>query len=273
MTNLQKVKRILLADNAWDAVLAETELFGPTIAEMEGVPHVNYHAEGGVLDHVKLAFEEMQKIPDHDWFDLLLILFHDVGKRKALAENGGKNMAKHDIYSGEWFNDWCERFHVFDNGIVTSGLLQLDGRWVIENHMVAHHLHESSSPYRIMTVVTDKLFPRLARLATADALATLGEDGKPHWPFSDVLNSDRVLRWLGKPRPLPVVDRDDFIDVGVPHGCLYEVVEFGLKLQINNHCTDRDRIINDVMCCDKIKNLIREAKNQTAIDEVIRYQG
>ena len=52
MTNFQKVKRILLADNAWDAVIAETELFGPTIAEMEGVPHVNYHAEGGVLDHV-----------------------------------------------------------------------------------------------------------------------------------------------------------------------------------------------------------------------------
>ena len=272
MTNLQKIKNILLCDNPWEAVVNDNEFFKETIAEMDGVPHVNYHAEGGVLDHVKLAFHEMLGIPDHDWFDLLMVLFHDVGKKKALAENKGKNMAKHDVFSGEWFRKWCETFKVFDNGIVSTQILPLTGQWIIENHMTAHHLHESSSTYRVMTVVTDENFPRLARLATADSLATLGDDMKPHWPFTEVLESKNVKRWLGQPRPLPIVDRDDFIDRGVPYACLYELVEFGLKIQLNNNTTDRDRIINDVMCCDKMKRLIKEAELEEAAAEVIRYQ-
>ena len=269
MTNFQKVKRILLADNAWDAVLAESELFGPTIAEMEGVPHVNYHAEGGVLDHVKLAFEEMQKIPDHDWFDLLLVLFHDVGKRKALAENGGKNMAKHEVYSSEWFFDWNKQFGIFG----TNPFPYLaPGRWVIENHMTAHHINESKSVYRVMKLVTDENFPRLARLVTVDALATQDESGKPRWPFSDVLNSPNVKRWLGKPRPAPIVTEDDYEEHGVPSFCTEELVEFGLKIQLNSGHTDPERIINDVLSCDKIKETIRHAEMIMAQDEIRRWQ-
>lgn len=268
MKNLQKIKNILLSDNAWEAVLADKELFGPTIAEMDGVPHVNYHAEGGVLDHVKLAFEEMQKIPDHDWFDLLLVLFHDVGKRKALAENGGKNMAKHEVHSANWFCEWCEQFDVFGE----DRILPIVGDWVIRSHMDAHHLNERSSVYGVMLVVTHGWFPRLARLATADALATLDEDGNPRWPFSDVLSSPNVQRWLGKPKPLPIVSEDDYRDRGVPEKVLPEVVEFGLKIQLNSKHTDPARIINDVLTCGKIKQLIKDEETRLAMAEVRRWQ-
>ena len=271
MTNLQRIKNILLSPNSWEAVVNDQEFFKDTIAEMSGVPHVNYHAEGGVLDHVKLAFAEMLKIPDHDWFDLLMVIFHDVGKRKALETNNGKNMAKHDVYSSEWFAEWANKFNLFADGIASTAKLRWDGEWIIENHMLAHHLADSSSVYRVMDVVTNECFPRLARLATADSLATLAEDGTPHWPFSDVLSDPKVARWVGKPRPLPIVDRDDFIDLDVPRQAIYDMVEFGLRLQLNNHTTDRARIINEVMSCDKIKKLIKDCRAQEALDEVIRW--
>jgi len=266
MTNLQKIKNILLSPNAWEAVVNDQEFFKDTIAEMSGVPHVNYHAEGGVLDHVKLAFAEMLKIPDHDWFDLLLVLFHDVGKRKALAENGGKNMAKHEVYSSEWFFNWNKQFNIFGPNPFPY---MAPGRWVIENHMTAHHINESKSVYKVMKLVTDEYFPRLARLATADALATLDESGKPRWPFSEVLESPNVKRWLGKPRPAPIVTEDDYEEHGVPSICTDELVEFGLKIQLNSGNTDPKRIINDVLSCDKIKETISKAESILAANEVI----
>ena len=263
MTNLQRVKNILISENPWDAILNERELFGSTIDEMVGVPHVNYHAEGGVMEHVKLAFDEMLKIPEHDWFDLLLVLFHDVGKKKALVENNGKNMAKHEIYSGEWFAKWCTRFDIFGCNLYPY---LAPGRWVIEKHMEANQLFSAKNAYKIMTLVTDPYFPRLARLATVDGLATLGEDGKPMRLFSEILELPRVKRWIGQPKPCPIVLADDFIEHGVPSACTEELVEFGLKIQLNSGHTDPERIINDVLNCNKIKETISKSKAMLAMN-------
>ena len=260
MTSFQRLKHILLTDNPWQTILAEKELFDSTIQEMDGVPHVNYHSEGGVLDHVKLAFEEMLKIPDHDWLDLLIVLFHDVGKRKALAENNGKNMAKHEEFSVDWFDSWNREHSTCDS---VSARYILPARWVIKTHMTAHHLHESKSPYKVMNIVTNEQFPRLARLATADARATLDESRKPRWSFSKVLASPNVQRWLGKPRPCPIVTADDFIDRGISSSnieVLDTLVEFGLKIQLNSGHTVPERIIHDVLSCDKMKDIIDRTK-------------
>ena len=258
MTNLQKVKNILISKKPWDAIINERELFGETIDEMDGVQHVNYHFEGGVLEHVKLAFDSMMKIPGHDWFDLLIVLFHDVGKKKALAENNGKNMAKHELYSSDWFYEWHKKFDIF-GGNPFPYLAQ--GRWVIEKHMAANQLYSAKNAYKIMNIVTDQYFPRLARLATADGLATLDESGKPMRLFSETLELPRVKRWIGQPRPCPIVLADDFIEHGVPAACTEELVEFGLKLQINfNNQISPERIIHDVLSCDKMKDIIDRAK-------------
>lgn len=252
MTNAYlDIKAVFLAPEPVEAI-CNNRLLSFVVHELEGAEHPHYHAEGDAWEHTKLVIRNILDTPDHDWLDVLIALFHDVGKKLALHDNNFKNMAGHELYSVEFYNKWC-----YETNFNIPGTLNEEVRWVILNHMKAHHLHEHRSTYDVMDMVTCPWFPRLARLTAADCLSTLEPDGTPHDNFDAVLKSPKVARWLGKPRPLPIVSAEDFsYECGVKYPLAYRCAEFGLKLQLNGNLTNPQHIKNGVLNDHEIKKLI-----------------
>ena len=245
---------ILSSDDPVGGIVGCADIFRFVGYKMVGVQHTRFHAEGDVWDHTKLCIKSLPK--DHDWVDVLIALFHDAGKKDALDANGGKNMAGHEVYSLDIFENWLEETH-----FMRDELLENTVRWTIGNHMKVLNLDEMRSAYDVMDIVTDPWFPRLRTLATADCEATLGTDGKPTHPFSEILAHARVQRWLGKPRVEPIVNAADFLRAGVPTiGLAHQAVEAGLKIQINGNLKVRDHIINSVLHDRAFKQKIHSAQ-------------
>ena len=231
---------IFRAEDPVESILDRRDLFPFIDREMIGVAHPRVHCEGDVWDHTALVIRNLR--PGHDWVDVLIALFHDAGKKRALEKNDGKNMAGHEIYSMQIFNEWLLK----DCGVLIPHIVPLG--WVIENHMNAFSLGQMKSDYRVMQIVTHKDFPRLCTLAYADSAATLGPDMKPIHDFKkEVLDMPNVTRWLGMYAPAPIATADDFYAANVPLKFTREATEFGLKLQINGRITDRQSIINGVL--------------------------
>ena len=248
------IKTAFLSENPIDAIMNNRYLIA-VVDELMGAQHPRFHAEGDAWEHTKLAITNMQAIPDHDWYDILLALFHDVGKKMAFRVNDGKNLAGHEKYSVLFFRKWVDEI-----GLQMPYNLYLDCDWIIINHMNAHHLHEYKSAYDVMNIVTHPLFPRLARLAKVDSMSTLAGTGKPLHDFNDVLNSPNVKRWLGKPQVLPIVSIGEYQDrFNIPFELAAKCADLGLKMQINGNITNPQYIINGVTHDHVLKRQLREA--------------
>ena len=231
---------ILNAADPVQSILDNGDMFPFVENEMKGVAHPKVHCEGDVWDHTALVIRSLR--PGHDWVDVLIALFHDAGKKRALERNEGKNMAGHELFSLDIFNEWL----LHEVGMMLPAITPL--RWVIENHMNVINLGQMKSEYRVMKIVTHQWFPRLHTLADADCKATIGEDGKPVHDFMrEVLLSPKVSRWVGQCAPAPIANENDFYEADVPLNFTRAAVEFGLKLQVNGNITDRQHIINGVL--------------------------
>ena len=238
--NINKAIDIFNSEDPVSAILENRDFFPFIDNEMVGVEHVHYHSEGDVWNHTALTINNLRH--GHDWVDVMIALFHDAGKKRALDKNEGKNMAGHELFSLDVFNEWIKS----EIGGIMPSSLPL--RWVIENHMLAHRLADVKSNFRIMQIVTHQWFPRIHTLADADCKATIGEDGNPVHDFMrEVLLSPKVSRWVGQCAPAPIANENDFYEADVPLNFTREAVEFGLKLQVNGNITDRQHIINGVL--------------------------
>ena len=238
--NINKAIDIFNSEDPVSAILENRDFFPFIEKEMMGVVHPKVHCEGDVWDHTALVINNLR--PGHDWVDVMIALFHDAGKKRALDKNEGKNMAGHELFSLDVFNEWIKS----EIGGILPSSLPL--RWVIENHMLAHRLADVKSNFRIMQIVTHQWFPRIHTLADADCKATIGEDDNPVHDFMrEVLLSPKVSRWVGQCAPAPIANDNDFYEADVPLNCTREAVEFGLKLQVNGNITDRQHIINGVL--------------------------
>lgn len=257
LTMYDKVYRlidILSAADPVQSILDNGDLFPFVEKEMKGVAHPKVHCEGDVWDHTALVIRSLR--PGHDWVDVLIALFHDAGKKRALERNEGKNMAGHELFSLDIFNEWL----LHEVGRMIPAITPL--RWVIENHMNVINLGQMKSEYRVMKIVTDPSFPRLCTLGYADTAATLGPDMKPIHDFKkEVLDAPKVSRWLGMYQPAPIAVEEDFYINEVPVAFLREAVEFGLKLQINGRLTDRQSIIHGVLGDKAFRERINEWLN------------
>lgn len=270
--NINKAIDIFNSEDPVSAILENRDFFPFIEKEMMGVAHPKVHCEGDVWDHTALVINKLRE--GHDWVDVMIALFHDAGKKRALDKNEGKNMAGHELYSLDVLNEWIRN----EVGGVIPNIVPL--HWVIENHMNALVLGQMKSRFRIMQIVTNQWFPRLHTLADADCKATIGEDGKPAHDFMrEVLLSPKVSRWVGQCAPAPIANENDFYEADVPLNFTRAAVEFGLKLQVNGNITDRQHIINGVLgdkafrgtiadwhekCDQRAEKMKKDTDNETA---------
>ena len=245
MKDMREVVDLLSGPDPVAAIESRPDLFGEIIELMDGTEHPRYHCEGDVWAHTKLVIKNVAEDPDHDWLDILIALFHDVGKRRALVENKGKHMGGHENHSVTLFWDWCSKTGFTKSEPGRTWAYQAD--WCIKHHMEMHRLPEHRSACRIMLIVTDYLFPRLVRLATADAKSDLGPDGKPMSDINDILSHHKVARWIGKPAPAPIITSLDIAEWGVPLMARGTAYDIAYKMQVNGHCTNREHIKHAIM--------------------------
>lgn len=238
--NINKAIDIFNAEDPVSAILENRDFFPFIDREMIGVEHPKVHCEGDVWDHTALVIKNLRS--GHDWVDVMIALFHDAGKKRALDKNEGKNMGGHELYSLDVLNEWLRN----DVGGIIPNIVP--AHWVIENHMNVLTLGQMKSRFRIMQIVTHQWFPRLHTLGDADSKATIGENGKPvHNFMNEVLLAPKVSRWVGQCAPAPIANENDFYEADVPLNFTREAVEFGLKLQVNGNITNRQYIINGVL--------------------------
>ena len=226
-------------------------LFGFIDEYMVGCDHVNYHREGDVWEHTKLVLQNIIKRP-HDHIDVAAALLHDVGKKHALAANGGKNMAGHEIYSRQIAEKILEEWHFsyYDNIAIL---------WLVENHTKANDLVKCKSKYDAWILTGHPYFGRLHNLAIADSAGTLGDDGKPLIDYDDALSKSIAGQCIGNKMPLPICDVDDF---DVPAGYVDEAWRMAYKIQINSNLgfDHKDSIIRSV------NNTIKKQRNNHGQD-------
>lgn len=245
MKDMREVVDLLSGPDPVAAIEGRPDLFGQIIELMDGTEHPRYHCEGDVWAHTKLVIQNVAADPDHDWLDILIALFHDVGKRHALVENKGKHMGGHENHSVTLFWEWCSKTGFTNSEPGRTWAQHAD--WCITHHMEMHRLPEHRSACRIMLIVTDYRFPRLVRLATADAKSDLGPDGNPTSDINDILTHHKVARWIGKPAPAPIITSLDIVEWGVPLMARGTAYDIAYKMQINGHCTNREHIKHAIM--------------------------
>ena len=93
--NINKAIDIFNSEDPVSAILENRDFFPFIEKEMMGVAHPKVHCEGDVWDHTALVINNLR--PGHDWVDVMIALFHDAGKKRALDKNEGKNMAGHEL--------------------------------------------------------------------------------------------------------------------------------------------------------------------------------
>lgn len=238
--NINKAIDIFNSEDPVSAILENRDFFPFIEKEMMGVAHPKVHCEGDVWDHTALVINNLRT--GHDWLDVMIALFHDAGKKRALDKNDGKNMAGHELLSLDVFNEWLGH----EVGGIIPNIVPL--HWVIENHMNALNLGQMKSRFKVMRIVTHQWFPRLHTLADADSKSTIGENGRPvHNFMNEVLLAPKVCPWVGQCAPAPIANENDFYEANVPLNFTRAAVEFGLKLQVNGNLTSRQAIINGVL--------------------------
>ena len=85
--NINKAIDIFNSEDPVSAILENRDFFPFIEKEMMGVVHPKVHCEGDVWDHTALVINNLR--PGHDWVDVMIALFHDAGKKRALDKNEG----------------------------------------------------------------------------------------------------------------------------------------------------------------------------------------
>ena len=210
---------------------------------MNGVEHVHYHHEGDVWTHTLLVIQKMSENA-HDYVDMLCALLHDIGKKDALEKNAGKDMHGHERLGIPLARQVLDMF-----GVPTD--VAKDILWVIENHTKANDLVKSKSKYDCWKFVNEPLFYRARRLAVADSLGTLGEDGLPKMDYEAELANSVAGRCLVDPMPEPVVSGGDLAQYLSQFEItdIDEALDLCHKIQINGNVANKDSIIRNAIKC------------------------
>ena len=214
---------------------------------MEGCEHPHFHKEGDVWEHTKLVVKNMVSQPSHDYIDVAAALLHDVGKKAAFEANKGKNMVGHELIGACLACDILESwdFPADDRDTVV---------YIVRKHMGAGGLVKSKSKYHAWKMVTDPLFDRLRRIAVADSMGTICDDGNPVCDWDESFSKSLAASLVGTPMPKPVVELSDLIGLVHPY-FLNEAIGLAHKIQINGGNDNKDSIIKCVLSTYKKKKI------------------
>jgi putative nucleotidyltransferase with HDIG domain len=152
---------------------SELQLLLPEVTRLHGVPQPQeYHAEGDVFVHTRLALEALPD--DADERVLWAVLLHDVGKADTTEFVEGR---------------WRSRGHTELGAELAYAILTRSGReeiagdvsWLVRHHHFAlsWNVHEGMTlSKRQKRFCANPLFPLLCEVARVDAAASWGRSTK-----------------------------------------------------------------------------------------------
>lgn len=198
----------------------------PEISALKGVPQSEeYHPEGDVFVHTLLALE----VADALGFSPLVklgVLFHDAGKREALARSGGEHTGGHELI-GERLAEAALRRLRFPSRKIEHV------RHLVREHMRAGRLAEMGLGKQVRLLVAGEdeaapledftarfpLFSDLLRLFICDAEASAHRASAWLPLLSRVVRLHlHVLRVQGLKRAKQLISGDDLVALGEPPG-------------------------------------------------------
>jgi tRNA nucleotidyltransferase/poly(A) polymerase len=206
----------------------------PEMMEMKGCPQPpNFHSEGDVWIHTRMALENLQSKEFKKQFGkekpsaevVIAVMFHDLGKPLTIKtpERDGTDRIRfdeHDVRGGELAGKICRRLKL--DSLPEGSLLRVEPSRV--KQMIGKHMLLLQGDIEAMRNSTiEKYFfnpnfpgKELLQLTFADALATIPKDGKPNLDnFYAMVGRIEKLKELVKERerlPAPVLNGEEIME-------------------------------------------------------------
>lgn len=206
----------------------------PEMMEMKGCPQPpNFHSEGDVWVHTRLALEKLQSEEFKKQFGgikpnaevVVAVMFHDLGKPLTIKtpERDGTDRIRfdeHDVVGGEMAGKICRRLKL--DSLPEESFLRVEPdrvRQMIEKHMLLMQGNiEEMRNSTIEKYFFNPNFPGhgLLQLTFVDASATIPEEGKPDLTnFYALIKRIEDLKKLVKERdrlPPPVLNGNEIME-------------------------------------------------------------
>jgi tRNA nucleotidyltransferase/poly(A) polymerase len=169
----------------------------PEVLEMRGCPQPGqYHAEGDVWRHTRMALESLQSKAFQEQFDspsleaelVLTVLLHDIGKPRTIRtpENNGTDRIRfdqHDTLGAGLAKTICTRLKL--SSPPGDDPLHVDPDnvwWLVKSHLIGIRSDLDQMKNRTVEkyfLLDQQLGRKLLMLIFSDGMATLSPDGQP----------------------------------------------------------------------------------------------
>ncbi len=232
----------------------------PEIAAMKGCPQPEeYHAEGDVWTHTRLALASLADRSFNDTFDavpspqlIIATLLHDIGKPPTLrlpAETGDHiRFDRHAPEGARIASDLCSRLKLASTGVIDCPRLV----WLIEHHLDILNL-DTMRPATIERIflAPDGLGLLLQQLTWADSRASLDPDEKQRGKQFHLVRRFGVLqtrlneiqrRGYADAKPASLLDGEEIMNaLSLPPGPLVgEILDSVRDAQLDGRVTNRE---------------------------------
>jgi len=199
----------------------------PEVAAMEGVAQPEqFHPEGDVWTHVKLALEKLEDPePTLAWGTLLL----DIGKPPTYEERDRIRFNGHDAVGAKMARAICGRLRMSNDD--TERICQL-----IAHHMRFRHVGEMRTG-KLKRFLREEYFPELMELHRVDCLASHAQ-----LDLYDFCRERLAEAGEEELRPQRLLTGRDLIEMGFPPGRLFrEILDALEEEQLEGRVVDREQ--------------------------------
>lgn len=224
------------------------------LAQMADAPqNPKWHSEGDVEKHTRLvveaAIKRAKKIEDEkERFVLVMAaLLHDCGKPESGRKNGinPKNGYPRTKDHAEVGAKIAYKF-LRDLKLDCATAHRIES--LVLHHMEMHELGMMTKKFAIARTVNLPDFDLLCELCRSDSEGCIktAEDDE-EMPIDEALKTPKVLEFLGKPMPTPIVTGDDLIAAGFKPGEKFrKALQVAFEDQVNNDKTDKAKLMSNI---------------------------
>jgi putative nucleotidyltransferase with HDIG domain len=203
------------------------EVLLPEVAAMDGVAQPEqFHPEGDVWTHVKLALEKLEDPePTLAWGTLL----HDIGKPPTYEESDRIRFNGHDAVGAQMARAVCGRLRMSNDA--TERICQL-----VAHHMRFRHVGEMRAG-KLKRFLREEYFPELMELHRVDCLACHAQ-----LDLYDFCRERLAEAGEEELRPQRLLTGRELIEMGFPPGRLFrEILDALEEEQLEGRVVDREQ--------------------------------
>ena len=217
-------------------LLKETGLLEHVLPEVQNTSGVlqpeEFHPEGDVFDHTKLALKLMDKADEVIAFAVLL---HDIGKPLTFQERDRIRFNNHDLVGARMADGICRRLKYSNDRrkkIVDC----------IKNHMRVIHAPQMRES-KLKKLLRRNTFPQELELHRVDCMASHKNMDIYRFLKYQYENMPEEVK-----KPLPLINGDDLIKLGfIPGPIFKEILSHVEELQLENQLTSKEQALEWVL--------------------------